>query len=123
MGRFQKPPGLAMPYDMAPQECESFGAVEMQAGKKLLFSPMSIVNGKFFSAQAELLRERVFKEPICPSLSVFTPSSKEDDDDAFFCLFAPRRLTFDVSNEWITGVVCFQSGPDEMQISGARDYV
>ena len=52
MGRFQKPPGLAMPYDMAPQECESFGAVEMQAGKKLLFSLMSIVNGKFFSAQA-----------------------------------------------------------------------
>ena len=64
------------------------------------------------------MRERVFKESICPSPSVFTPSSKEDDDDAFFCLFAPRRLTFDVSNEWITGVVCFQSGPDEMQIKG-----
>ena len=33
MGRFQKPPGLAMPYDMAPQEFESFGGVEMQAEK------------------------------------------------------------------------------------------
>ena len=33
MGRFQKPPGLAIPYDMTAEEFESFSGVEMQAEK------------------------------------------------------------------------------------------
>ena len=101
------------------------------AGWKAWSVSISLRNKKFFVAHAP--QKYVLKELLRRgfSISQFVLRSasfllRQRQQRRRFLLSSRatlwRRLTFDVLNEWITGgVLCIQSGPDEMQISTGMD--